>query len=155
MQSVISVAQPFEEVLLRENDIDITSSRAKLKKVTFSIKYVSKIELQDSRPSRFGTIMALILVVIAAIVLPYYLFTDRISTGMYIATTLLLLIIAALVIGLLWSLQPKHTLILTMSNGDDIKYSDRSELQIHKIYQALTAAIALNQQDPRVTSYLY
>lgn len=140
--------RPFDDVLLHEKDIIITSARIEYDNTNYAMKYVSSVTLDEHHPPRFEAKLALATTLLALCVLIIYWFTDKVSGVGF--TFAFLFILAALFItgGILFLAPSRFRLDMTLINGEKITIKSKNERKIHRIHNAVTNAVAMNRQDP-------
>ena len=148
IQTVISENDPFDEVLLREGKITVTSTRLEIKNKTYALKYISTVKLTEDHPPRGEAAFVLVTSVVAIIVLIYYNMTDKITQGSFVIY--LLLALTAFLIGALifWLDPSKFTLELRLVSGEKVEIKSKSERHIHRVHRALSSSLAMNRLSP-------
>lgn len=145
MQSVISENEPFDDVLLREGDITITSTRLEIKNKTYALKYISTVTLDESHPPRGEALFVVVVSVIALLVVLLYAVLGKVTLGaflIYFAISLLALAIG----GLVYWLDPsKYSLSLNLVNGEVVNVNSKSERFVHRVHKALSTSLAMNR----------
>lgn len=148
IQTVISDSDPFDEVLLRENKITVTSTRLEVKNKTYALKYISTVKLTETHPPRGEALFVLLVSLVAIISLIYYTMTDKI-TNQHFYVYLVLAMVAFLVSALIFWLDPsKFTLELRMVSGEKVEIKSKSERFIHRVHRAVSSSLALNRLEP-------
>ena len=148
IQTVISEKDPFDEVLLREGKITVTSTRLEIKNKTYALKYISTVKLTESHPPRAEAAFVVITSIIAIVALMVYMVSGKISqSGFYIY---LLLALTAFIIGALifWLDPSKFTLELKLVSGEKVEIKSKSERHIHRVHRALSSSLAMNRLSP-------
>jgi len=151
MQTIIHEQMPFDDVLLTEKDIIITSARMEYDNTSYAMKYVSTLTLDEQHPPRLEAKLALALTTVALLVLILYRIFDKVSDAGFIAALLLTLIAATISASILFLAPSRYKLNLTLINGEKITIKSKKERKIHRIHQAITTAVAMNRQDPTLS----
>lgn len=150
MQSVVSDNPEHEEVLLRDGDVTITSTRLEIKKTTYALRYVSTMRLKTSEPPRFEALVVVGISVLALIALLIYVIAGRVEPS----DALVYLCLAAFALlsgGLIyWMNPPVHTLNLQMINGELVQIHCKSADFMRQMHQAITGAMAHQMHDSLV-----
>lgn len=150
MQTVVSESDPLDDVLLREGDVTITSSRLEINKTTYALKYIATVTLQETHPPREEARMVFLLGLAALITVVVYAVTGKVSISSFLVFFGLALLAAAIG-GMVYWLDPsRYTLDLKMINGEQVQISNKSERYIHRIHKALRHSLAVNSQAPIV-----
>ncbi len=148
IQSVISESDPFDEVLLREGKITVTSTRLEIKNKTYALKYISTVKLTESHPPRAEAAIVLVTSVVAILALMAYMIAGKITqSGFYVY---LVLALTAFAIGALifWLDPSKFTLELKLVSGEKVEIKSKSERHIHRVHRALSSSLAMNRLSP-------
>lgn len=148
MQTVIPANQPFDDVLLREDDITVTTARIEINNTSYSMKYVSTMTLAESHPPRQEAKLTLLVSGIAVLALLFYLVTGKVTIIGFAILFVVALLTGSVAAIILWLNPSNYSLDLTLINGEAIEINSSSERYIHKVHQAITAGVALNRQDP-------
>ena len=153
MQSVISENEPFDDVLLREGDITITSTRLEIRNKTYALKYISTVTLDESHPPRGEALFVMVVSIVAVLVVMLYAVLGKVTLGaflIYIAVSLVALAIG----GLVYWLDPsKYSLRLNLVNGEVVKVDSKSERFVHRVHKALSASLAMNRMAPETLPF--
>lgn len=150
MQTVISDSSPLDDVLLREGDVTITSSRLEINKTTYALKYITTVTLKEVHPPRDEARLVLILAVAALLAVVIYALLGKMSVSSFLIFFGLGMLAAAIG-GIVYWLDPsRYTLDLKMINGELVQVSSESERYIHRVHRALRHSLALNSQAPVV-----
>lgn len=152
MQIIMSDNEQYDDVLLNEKDIIITSARLEYKETNYAIKYVSSVTLDEQHPPRLEAKLALLLSLFALVVLIVYRLTDKVTANGFIICLILLVIAATTAASIQFLAPSRFKLNLTLVNGESATIKSKNERKIHRIHQAITTAVALNRQEP-VTNY--
>ena len=148
IQTVISENDPFDEVLLREGKITVTSTRLEIKNKTYALKYISTVKLTEIRPPRIEAAVVLLTTVIATIALAFYTISGKVSQSSF-AIYLLMVVVAFIIGSLIFWLDPsKYTLELRLVSGEKVEIKSKSERQIHRVHRALSSSLAMNRLSP-------
>jgi len=148
IQTVISENDPFDEVLLREGKITVTSTRLEVKNKTYALKYIATVKLTEVHPPRGEAAFVLVTSIIAIIALIIYTVTGKIeqsSLYIYLSLALLAFAIGAIIF---WLDPSKFTLELKMVSGEKVLIKSKSERYIHRVHRALSSSLALNRLSP-------
>lgn len=148
MQIIMSDNEQYDDVLLNEKDIVITSARMEYKDSNYAIKYVSSLTLDEQHPPRLEAKLALFLTLFALLVLIVYRVTDKVTSGGFVLCLVLLAVAAVIAATIQFVIPSRFTLNLTLVNGESATIKSKNERKIHRIHQAITAAVALNRQEP-------
>jgi len=148
MQTISDERYPYDEVLLNEGGIVITSARIEIEKTNYAMKYMSAVTFNESHPPRTEAKFALAACGIALLALCVYLILDKVSFYAFVSLGLLALIGALIAAVVLWINPSSFELAVAMINGEKIQIKSHSEPFIHRVHNAITTGIALNRQDP-------
>ena len=154
MQTITTESPPFEDVLLRDEELTVTSARIELGKTSYAIKYLSQVTLDATHPPRREAGAVLIICGIALLALVVYLIAGRVNGYAFLWLGLITLIATTVAASILWLNPSRYTLNITMINGEHVHINSSSERQIHDAHRAITTAIALNRQDPMTNGEL-
>ena len=153
MQSVISENEPFDDVLLREGDITITSTRLEIRNKTYALKYISTVTLDESHPPRGEALFVMVVSIVAVLVVLLYAVLGKVTLGaffIYIAVSLVALAIG----GLVYWLDPsKYSLRLNLVNGEVVNVDSKSERFVHRVHKALSTSLAMNRMAPETLPF--
>lgn len=148
IQTVISDSDPFDEVLLREGKITVTSTRLELKNKTYALKYISSVKLSQTHPPRGEALFVLFTSVLAIIALIAYMVTGKITQSsfyVYLSLAVLALVIGAFIY---WMDPSKFTLEVKLVSGEKVEIKSKSERYIHRVHRAVSSSLALNRLSP-------
>jgi len=153
MQSVISENEPFDDVLLREGNITITSTRLEIKNKTYALKYISTVTLSESHPPRGEAMFVMVVSGVALLVVLLYAVLGKVTLGaffIYFAASLLALATG----GLVYWLDPsKYSLKLDLVNGEVVNVDSKSERFVHRVHKALSTSLAMNRLAPETLPF--
>lgn len=144
----MSEDRPFDDVLLHEKDIIITSARIEYDNTNYAMKYVSTVSLDEYHPPRFEAKLALGTTLIALCVLCVYWITDKVSGAGFVFAFLFILAALCITAGILFLAPSRFRLDMMLINGEKITIKSKNERKIHRIHNAVTNAVAMNRQDP-------
>ena len=150
MQSVVSDSAPFDDVLLREGNITVTSSRLEISNTTYALKYIATVTLSELHPPRKEARTVIGLSVLALIAIVIYLILGKMAFNSFLVFALLAILALTVGAAVYWLDPSKYTLDLKMISGELVQVNSTSERFIHQVHAALATSLATNHPQPTV-----